>query len=121
MGTEIDEQHRILAFKMFAKVWSAYCRHLVHQVTERSRAVMCPVFGIFSTQKALRSFDLIGMTIDENNSCVQMRYMPSKLLMDSQECSYEPVTSQNLDFVPADLLNAGQVFRNGVLERVNFS
>lgn len=86
---------RIQAYKLFTRIWSAYCKTLLKDVGERGKAVICPVFGIFAKRKCLNSD---GMEIVEDSSAEgeKMTYMPSKQLMTSDFLTYEPKQPWNL-------------------------
>lgn len=65
------EQTRIIAYKLFTRVWSAYCKTLLKEVLEKQKTIVCPILGIFSPLK-----NLVGNedSSDEKNLC----YMPSQ-------------------------------------------
>jgi len=42
---------KVQTYKLFTKVWSAYCKTLQRDVIQRGKAVVCPILGIFSIQK----------------------------------------------------------------------
>ena len=73
------EQTRILVYKLFTRVWSAYCKTLIKEVLTREKTMVCPVLGIFSPMRNLNSFQEpeYVQESDANASGKQVCYMPS--------------------------------------------
>jgi hypothetical protein len=49
--TESEQKDK--CFKQFYKVWSAYTKHLKHQVAEKNFSVVCGFFGVFTRYRNL--------------------------------------------------------------------
>ena len=70
------ESTRILAYKLFTRAWSAYCKTLVKEVLGNGKTIVCPVLGIFSPTKNL----IVNNEANDSSKVQEISYMPSKLL-----------------------------------------
>ena len=70
------ESTRILAYKLFTRAWSAYCKTLVKEVLGNGKTIVCPVLGIFSPAKNL----IVNNEANDSSKVQEISYMPSKLL-----------------------------------------
>ena len=111
---------RIQAYKLFTRIWSAYCKTMLKDVGERGKAVICPVFGIFAKRKCLTS-DGLEIVEDSSTEGEKMTYMPSKQLMTSDYLTYEPKQPWNLKYLSTELLKTSMMYKPGMLERINMS
>ena len=79
------ESTRILAYKLFTRAWSAYCKTLVREVLANGKTIVCPVLGIFSPAKNLLVNNGASDATADAKQPTQVKvqeisYMPSKLL-----------------------------------------
>ena len=90
-----SDKTKILVYKLFTRIWSAYTKTLIKQVQHRGKTVVCPVFGIFSP---LQNFS------EESNANrdQSLSYIPSQLLQSLDIIKYEPKRPFNLPFSPLD-------------------
>lgn len=109
------QTERISVYKLFAKVWSAYCKTLVKEVLHNEKTIVCPILGIFSPMKNLTSFDEVSS--DQNKS---LCYMPSQLLATNQVFSYKAQPPINLEYTSLDVLKSMSIFKSKALERIPF-
>ena len=108
-----QEKMRVQAYKLFTRTWSAYCRQIMKDVVVNSKAVLCPVFGIYAQAKTLRQGD--------DGDGQKLVYMPSHILMNSEHFAYEAKPPANLAYTTNEVLKSNRLFKEGTLERINMA
>lgn len=124
-GATTIEATRMAVYKLFTKVWSAYCKTLVKEVLEKGKVVICPVFGAFSQLKNLNTSDTTGNYASASSAgdanMQVLCYMPSQLLLSSPAFRYRAQHPVNLDYSTLENAQSRALFKPKTLDRMPYT
>lgn len=100
-------------------MWSAYCKTLAKEVLYGGKAVVCPVFGVFTQLKNLSMTMMMGGDRGPNKDD-PLVYIPSQLMAASKTFSHEAKLPHNIPFASLDQIKSTQMFKTGTLVRIPF-
>ena len=97
-------------------MWSAYTKTLIKECSFKNKAIVCPVYGIFSV---IRNFSGESDTNRDAAIC----YMPSSYLAkkDGEHLVYVSKPPYNLPSVSMEHIKATKLFKPNALERIPYS